>query len=110
MNRPKAKLYAWRPIQREDLALGLLIKWQAMIDSGAYGMMTVIGIHDSTNAEWKHIKVARPMAYGKEAFSTNQPMLTVEVFEISFDILFFDKKNNPYEVFVQRNGCSKLTT
>ena len=106
---------AWRQIKKEDIKLGALILMPKMVADGSYGICTIISIHDrpeygieNPKNFWAFVKVARPMAYAHQFINENQPLLTVEVFEIGINHLL--QEGDDFQVFQGRDEIRSLTT
>jgi hypothetical protein len=108
------EVMAWRAITKDDIKLGTLVKLGRMIDDGSYGMATIIYVHDHPERGiegknfWAFVKVARPYAYANEGYSSNQPLLGAEVFEIGIKELLSDGCS--YQVFQGRDDIRKMAT
>jgi hypothetical protein len=88
---------AWRKILPEDVKLGTLVRMTSLMNDGAYNMATIISL-SLEGPIWKHFHIARPYAYAKKEFNTNQPLLGAEIIPIGMTNL------EGLEVFEGRDG------
>jgi hypothetical protein len=99
---------AWRQITKEDVKRGVIIRDPRMIESGSYGMATIISTREvgEKNA-WPHITVARPYAYAHEHFDANHPLMGAEVYSIGLLDLF---REGIYQVYQARDEVRSMVT
>lgn len=97
----------WRKILKEDIVRGTVIRMTTMIESGSYGMATIIAVRDE-DPNYKHIMVARPYAYAAEHYNARSALLGAECYDISIERLLAPASD--YEVFQGRDGNTTMVT
>jgi hypothetical protein len=89
----------WRPITLSDLKVGVVIRLDYIMRYGDYCMATIIAVHNRSTPSLPYITVARPHALVSENYV--DPLLGVEVFDITFGALCNSESDKDYQVFQQ---------
>lgn len=95
----------WRKPTKEDLVRGTMLRFNSMDD--AYNKCTIISTNDIDSA-WPFVTVARPMAWANTHYSSKQPMLSCEVFDIDLSKILCETSD--IEVCEVASGIRKFLT